>query len=107
VLYQSKPDDLQFSITNTENFDRLKIVESNSVQAWYYRNQWPIAIGALSLATVGVFGLLVAAGLRKQEDAIPAGHKRALNRPTGGSSRVSRKPGSGGKRYGRRRKSKP
>lgn len=76
VLHTRTTDPLRFTVVNSENFDRLKLMPASSWSALFYRNHGSIMVLGLALATVFVLVLVAWTGRRKGEPAPPAAPMR-------------------------------
>lgn len=79
VLYVKAPEQIHFAVVNSEQFEKLKILDATSWTAWFYRNYWSIIITFLIVASVIVAGLVFLFG-KKLEPAneVPSNHNVTL-----------------------------
>jgi hypothetical protein len=75
VLRASPNSRFNFTVINSETFDQLTVVESNSAFAWFYRNHMMVIWLLLMLATVVVVALLTRSGEKVEPE-----QKKALRK---------------------------
>ena len=61
ILNSKSPEVLRFTVFNSEQFEKLKVLDANSCLAFLYRNYWLCLIVLLVAASVGVAGLVLLA----------------------------------------------